>query len=205
MNVSDPAATPVQLSSAFWALFMTSKVMVRFVGSYICFGLSDTRNKLLVVYAHDTGAASRYPTQAELCRAFPLHNRERVTYTGPHQLPVPYNEIGAIRLVQMVIYQQDRRRILLLLPDRVPTELQRRSQLLLLQWSRPNPLHVSTLMETIGQERVHVIEKNALETRILVELRCDERLQLFDQGLHFNGGDFNIPRLLPLHCESRTA
>lgn len=198
-------ATPVQLSSAFWALFMTSKVMVRFVSSFICFGLIDEKNQLLIVYAHDTGQSFSPPTASELRRAFPLRNMNRITYTGPHQLPVPYSEIGGQRQVLQYTFKQGARRVLLLVPDTSKTLATKRKQLLLIQWSRPDPTHLADLVQTLGRERVHLIQKNALETRILLELNGDERIELFESGLHFRGGTFSIPRIFPVHCESATA
>jgi len=199
-----PPPTPTTLSEAFWPLFMTNEVMVRFVGAYVCFGVADSSNRLLVVYAHDTARRLHLPTPEALARAFPIQNAKQQEYTGPHDLPVPYGEIQRVHNVMRYEFLQETRRVLLLVAAQQETIFEAPEQLMFIQWSRPNPLQIARIVETIGADRVHVIRKNALETRILVELKPNERLKFSVTGCHFSS-PFAATSILPVWCETCTA
>ncbi|KKR07588.1 MAG: hypothetical protein UT32_C0009G0049 [Parcubacteria group bacterium GW2011_GWC2_39_14] len=199
-----PPPTPTTLSEAFWPLFMTNKVMVRFVGAYICFGVADDSNRLLVVYAHDTASRLHLPTQEAIARAFPLRNAKQQEYTGPHDLPVSYSDIQRVRNVMRYEFLQENRRVLLLVSTPEESVVENQEQLMFIQWSRPNPLQIARIVETIGADRVHVVRKNALETRLLVELKPNERLKFSVTGCHFSS-PFATAALLPVQCDTCTA
>jgi len=205
---SGTPATPVQLNAAFWPLFMTSRVMVRFIGSFICFAVADEQNKLLLVYAHDEAASTRPPSLEAISRAFPVSGDRARAFGDPRELPLPYSEIRTVHSALCYTYQAGNRKIMLLVPGSSTDERSAQERFFFINWARPDQEQVQRVIDKVqdefGEGRIHVIERNALQTRVLVQLPAEARIDFLATGLHLRAR-FGVSEVFPVHCECRTA
>ncbi|NQT49341.1 hypothetical protein HQ571_01455 [Candidatus Kuenenbacteria bacterium] len=109
------------ISDAFWPVFFSSELIVRFVAQAVCFALCDKKKKPQLIFVYPYEGSSSRPTAGQLLQVF-QNCKDPWREFRPFALPVKMSDLLDLTGVNIECVQDDSREVVILYANKQPKD-----------------------------------------------------------------------------------